>query len=318
MKNLLLVLLGLATLGSMLALAWVLGTPAAPDPRVAQLEAEIKEARRTIATLKRDLEKRELPSLPPSPATPAPAAGPDAAPPPPAAAGRGGLRDMLANPQMRAVMDQQQAMQIEMSYARLFQHLGLNDQEKEHFKKLLTGRQKAMMDTSLKLMDPNLTPEQRQALSQEVEKQKTAFDQTIKAFLNNEDDWQTFQQWEATLPERQMFDTLGRGLFSSSAEPLSAQQEQQLIQLMAGVRASPGRGGNLMGKTNMDPAKMTPELINEMVSQLQVNAQVVEERAAQFLTPAQLQTLRAYHKQTIEMSKSGIEMSRMLMQGKGQ
>ncbi|HRJ10110.1 MAG TPA: hypothetical protein PK490_18230, partial [Prosthecobacter sp.] len=61
MKNLLLVLIGLATLGSVLALAWVLGTPAAPDPRVAQLEAELKEARRTIATLKRDLEKRELP-----------------------------------------------------------------------------------------------------------------------------------------------------------------------------------------------------------------------------------------------------------------
>lgn len=316
MKNLLIALLGLSTLGTALTLAWVLGTPAAPDPRVAQLEAEIKEARKTITSLKRDLEQRELTALPP-PSAPAAVPQP-ASPQAPAAAGKSGLRAMLENPQMRAVMDQQQAMQIEMSYARLFEHLGLNEQEKEHFKKLLTGRQKAMMDVSLKLMDPNLTPEQRHALSQEVDRQKTAFDDTIKAFLNNEEDWKTFQQWEGTLPERQMFDTLGRGLFSSSAEPLNAQQEQQLIQLMASVRTTPGQGGNLIGKTNMDPAKMTPEFVNQMVSQLEVNARTVEERAAQFLTPAQLATLRTYHKQTIEMTKSGYEMSRMLMQGKGQ
>lgn len=314
MKNLLIALLGLSTLGTALTLAWVLGTPAAPDPRVAQLEAELKEARRTIASLKRDMEKRDLAALPPPPAPPP---APDAAAPPAAAApDKPGLREMLENPQMRAVMDQQQAMQIEMSYARLFQHLGLNEEEKEHFKKLLTGRQKAMMDVSLKLMNPDLTPEQRHALSEEVDRQKTAFDQTIKAFLNNEDDWKTFQQWEGTLPERQQFDMVGRSLFNASAEPLSPQQEQQLIELTASVRASPGQGGNLIGKTNMDPAKVTPELIQQMVNQLEVNARAVEERAAQFLTPAQLATLRTYHKQTVEMTKSGYEMSRMLMQEK--
>lgn len=317
MKNTFLALMGFVTLASVAAMAWVLGTPAPPDPRVQKLEVELKEAKKTIASLRRELEKREQ-SLPPpqplsrslsEPSAPALAAAPT---------GQPGLKDMLTDPKMRAVMEKQQSMQIDMAYARLIQHLGLNDQEKEHFKKLLTGRQKTMMDTSLKLMDPNLTPEQRNSLAQEVDQQKKAFDDTIKAFLNNEEDWRTFQQWEATLPERQQFDMVGRSLFSTSGEPLDATQEQQLIQLMASVRTTPGQGGNLIGKTNMDPSKLTPEFVNQMVGQLEVNARIVEERAAQFLSPAQLQALSAYHKQTIEMSKSGIEMSRMLMQEKGQ
>lgn len=318
MKNTFLIMMGATTLISVAAMAWVLGTPAPPDPRLPKLEAELKEAKKTIASLKRELERREQ-TLPPPTApnrlTPEPSAPAQATAP----TGQPGLKEMLTDPKMRAVMEKQQAMQIELAYARLIQHLGLSDQEKEHFKKLLSGRQQAMMDTSLKLMDPNLTPEQRNRLAQEVDKQKATFDDTIKAFLNNDEDWRTFQQWEATLPERQQFDMVGRSLFSASSEPLNATQEQQLIQLMASVRSTPGQGGNLMGKTNMDPTKLTPEYVNQMISQLEVNARIVEERAAQFLTPAQLQTLSAYHKQTVEMSKSGIEMSRMLMQqGKGQ
>lgn len=309
MKNAALVLLGLTSAGSLLALAWVLGRSPEPDPRLAVLETELSEAKRTIASLKRELERRaEQPPPAPVAAAPAPAA-PAAAPAP---TGRAGLREMMNAPGMREAMERQQALQIDIAYARLFDQLQLSPQEREHFKKLLVERQKTQTELSLKLMDDKLTSAQRQAIGEQIDQQRTAFDDTIRQFLNHDDDWQSFQHWEKTLPERTQFEMLGKGLFASSPEPLSAQQEQQLIDLMAEVRARPGSGGNLAGKTNLDPSLLTDDLIQRQLQQIEVNGRIVAERAAEFLSPAQLQTLKTYQEQTASMTKTGIEMSKML------
>ena len=309
MKNVALVLLGLTSAGSLLALAWVLGRTPEPDPRLAVLETELTEAKRTIASLKRELERRaEQPPPAPLAAAPAPAA-PAAAPAP---TGRAGLREMMNAPGMREAMERQQALQIDIAYARLFDQLQLSPQEREHFKKLLVERQKTQTELSLKLMDDKLTSAQRQAIGEQIDQQRTAFDETIRQFLNHDDDWQSFQHWEKTLPDRTQFEMLGKGLFASSPEPLSAQQEQQLIDLMAEVRARPGSGGNLAGKTNLDPSLLTDDLIQRQLQQIEVNGRIVAERAAEFLTPAQLQTLKTYQEQTASMTKTGIEMSKML------
>ncbi len=309
MKNAALVLLGLTSAGSLLALAWVLGRSPEPDPRLAVLETELTEAKRTIASLKRELERRaERPAPPPVAAAQAPAA-PAAAP---ASPSRAGLREMMNAPGMREAMERQQALQIDIAYARLFDQLQLSPQEREHFKKLLVERQKTQTELSLKLMDDTLTSAQRQEIGEQIDRQRTAFDDTIRQFLNHDDDWQSFQHWEKTLPERSQYEMLGKGLFASSAEPLSAQQEQQLIDLMAEVRARPGSGGNLAGKTNLDPSLLTDDLVKRQLQQIEVNGRIVAERAAEFLTPAQLQTLKTYQEQTASMTKTGIEMSKML------
>lgn len=309
MKHAALILLGLTSAGSLLALAWVLGRSPEPDPRLAVLETELSEAKRSIASLKRELERRaEQPPPAPVAAAPAPAA-PAAAPAP---TGRAGLREMMNAPGMREAMERQQALQIDIAYAKLFDQLQLSPQEREHFKKLLVERQKTQTELSLKLMDDKLTSAQRQAIGEQIDRQRTAFDDTIRQFLNHDDDWQSFQHWEKTLPERTQFEMLGKGLFASSPEPLSAQQEQQLIDLMAEVRARPGSGGNLAGKTNLDPSLLTDDLIKRQLQQIEVNGRIVAERAAEFLSPAQLQTLKTYQEQTASMTKTGIEMSKML------
>jgi hypothetical protein len=310
MKNVVLALLGLTSAGSLLALAWVLGRSPEPDPRLAVLEAELAEAKRTVASLKRELERRGE-SAPPS-SVPPDAASAGEQPVAAATGEKASLREMLSVPGMREAMERQQAVQIDMIYSRLFDQLQLSPQEREHFKKLLLERQKAQTDLSFKLMDDKLTSEQRQEIGAQIDQQRRAFDDTIRQFLNHEDDWQTFQHWEKTLPERTQYEMFGKGLFASSAEPLSAQQEQQLIDLMAEVRARPGSGGNLLGKTNLDPSLLTDDLIKRQMQQIEVNSRIVADRAAAFLTPTQLQTLKAYQEQTASMTKSGIEMSKML------
>lgn len=318
--------LALLSIGCVIALAWVLGTPAPIDPRVAKLETELKEARQTIAQLRRDLADR--PTALPSPSVAAkgsagvplsedsakaPAAG-AAFSPFQASGGKGStaLRDMLKNPAMRAMMEQQQAVQIETSYARLFDQLQLTDEEKAHFKKLLTDRQKAETDLGLKLLDPNLTPAQREQIVAQAEKNKKTYDDAIKTFMNNDSDWGTFQNWEDTKPERTLYDTMGRSLFASSSEPLTPQQEQILLNTMTQIRKTPTPEQAAISKAMQNPSQMNKNNIEQMLQMTDQNNKRILEQAATTLTPGQLKTLENYLKQCREMTVTGMGMAQML------
>jgi len=312
MKNIVIPILGAVSLVSTGAVAWLLATPASVDPRVVKLETELKEARQAMASLKAELARK--PAAPPTP-TVAATGTPTMENPPAAPVEKQSLREIYSSPAMREVIDQQQAAQIEVGYAQLFEHLQLNAEEREHFKKLLIARQKMQTDLSLQLMDPNLSQDKRQEIMAEVKKQRAAYEETFKSFLNDDNDWKTFAQWENTAPERTQYDTVGRSLFSASAEPLSKNQEQQLISLMAEVRQSPYSVGGLNDQTGTDPTKLTDEVIEQQLKQIEANHQIIAERAETFLTPTQRQTLQTYLNQMKTMSRSGIEMSKMIMRG---
>ena len=328
--------LALFSVGCIVALAWVLGTPAPIDPRVAKRVHEglrrgldLKDARQTIAQLRRDLAVR--PTALPSPSTAVVAsavaitgdsakapAGAAALSPFQAGGGKGGasaLREMLKNPGMRAMMEQQQAVQVETSYARLFDQLQLTDEEKTHFKKLLTDRQKAETDLGLKLLDPNLTPQDKQQIMAQAEKNKKTYDDAIKTFMNNDSDFGTFQNWEDTKPERTLYDTVGRNLFASSNEPLSAQQEQVLLNTMTQIRKSPTAEQAAVVKTMQDPTQMNDANIQRMLQMTDANNKRILEQAATSLTPGQLKTLENYLQQSRSMTITGLEMGKMMMQG---
>jgi ribosomal protein S15P/S13E len=311
MKNVIIPILGAVSIISTGAVAWLLATPASVDPRSVKLESDLQDARKTIAQLRAELAKKPATVVAPStqvadvPMETAPAVPP----------GQGNLRDMLTTPQMRAMIDEQQAAQIEVGYARLFEHLQLNPEERENFKNLLTARQKMMTDLSLQLMDPKLTPQKRQELIEETKHQRSVYEASIQKFLNEPADYKTFQHWDGTLPERTQYDTMGRSLFAASQEPLNQAQEQQLIDLIAEVRKSPYSVGGLNDQTGTDPNKLTDEMIRQQELQIDSNNRIVSERAASFLTPGQLQTLTAYLNQTKAVAKSSLGVSKLILQG---
>lgn len=312
--------LAVTNIASIIALAWVLGTPAPDDPRIARLEADLKEARQTISQLRRDLANRPVASAPPSGPTATasssiPLETPGAAPVQGGATGA--LREMMKNPAMRELLGQQQAAQIEIGYARLFEFLQLNSEEKAHFKKLLSERAKIEADLGLKLLDPSLTPEQRQQALVEADKNKTAFDQTIRGFLNNDADWNAFQNFESIRPERTQYETMGRSLFAATGEPLSAQQEDQFLQLMARIRQNPTAEQTALVK-NMQAGNGINEgsMKSYLDFQRAANAQALEE-AAKFMSPAQLRALQSYQEQLLANTQSGLQMVPLMQGQKG-
>lgn len=317
MKNIVISILGAVSLVSIGAVAWLLATPPSVDPRVVKLETELKEARQAIAKLKAELVRKASPPaplaiMPKASETEASASAPDAT------AQQPSLREMLATPSMRAMMEQQQVAQIEVGYAQLFEQLQLSPEEKEHFKSLLIARQKMQTELGLQLMDPNLSEAKRAELMAEAKHQSSVYDATIKSFLNDDNDWVSYKSWENTQPERSQYNAMGRSLFSASGEPLSNQQEDQLLKLMSDVRLSPSSVGGLNDQTGTDPNKLTDEVIEQQMEQLASNKRIIYERSAEFLTAGQRQTLNAYLDQMMSVSKSGIEISKMILRGTNQ
>lgn len=306
------VTLALLLMGSIVALAWVLGTPPPTDARVAKLEAELREARQTISQLKRDLADKPVAAAP-VPMASASSAPLDSAPVDPNAMAKaqtaGNMRELLKNPAMRAMMDQQQAVMIETSYTPLFNQLQLTDEEKAHFKKLLVEKQKAETDLGLKLLDPSLSAADRQNLLAQAEKNKQAFDQAIKTFLNDDNDWANFQQWENTKPDRTLYDSIGRSLFASSPEPLTQQQEQMLINTMTQMRTSLTPEQQALAKTLQDPTQMTKANIKRMLELTALNHQRIIQQAAATMTPGQQAILKTFLDQVLKNAETGLDLA---------
>jgi hypothetical protein len=309
MKNIVVPILGAISIISTGAVAWLLATPPSVDPRAGKLESELQEARQTIAKLKAELARKPAAETVAA-ASSAPTSSDPTAPTVPVMPNTLNMKERLSSPAMRQMIDSQQAAQVELGYGKLFEILRLSPEDKENFKKLLIARQKMQTDLSLQMMDPNLTPERRQQISDEAKKQAAVYEASIKDFLNEAQDFETFQEWDNTQPERTAFDTMGRNLFAASAEPLSGSQEQQLLSLMAEVRRSPDSIGGLNDQTGGDPSKVNDQVIQRQMEQLDTNHRIITERAGSFMTETQRQTLKTYLDQMKAITKNGMEMFR--------
>lgn len=312
--------LALFSISCLIALAWILGTPAQIDPRIARLEADLKEARQTISQLRRELAEKPAPSsartMAPAPTLDFPSAAGSPVNGSPTATPIGGqagaLREMLKNPAMKAMMEQQQAMQVEASYARLMEQLQLSEEEKAHFNKLLIDKQKVETDLGMKMLDPNLSPEQRKQIVAQAEKNKKTYDDAIKAFLNHESDWHQFQAYEDAKPERISYDSMGRNLFASSSEPLTPQQEQILMNTMTQVRKSPTQEQLALSKSLQDPSQLNAANIARLLEMMRQNNQRILEQSASHMTPGQLKTLEQYLSQNLKNTETGLKMGGMI------
>ncbi len=225
-----------------------------------------------------------------------------------------GLAEMMKNPAMREIAKQQQVAMLDSQYAGLFAHLQLDDKEKANLKQLLADRLGIQTDMGLKMMDENLTPQQRQALVKEMTEATKTNDEKVRTFMNDDTDFATFKHWEETKRERMQL-SLGQAAFASTGEPLSPVQERQLVDTMHAINARPSAVPDLNRPENFDPGKLTTEYFNKQMVRYDANAQAVLIEASKYLTPRQLEALKAMQAQQRAMQEAGMKMSSMMFGG---
>jgi hypothetical protein len=202
--------------------------PPDSNAQVAALEARLREAEAVIARLKsqqpaglasRSSEHRSSASessiMAPHSATTGTLQGQQAAPPP---------QPAVTAPPVKA---DKRLAEAEARYADLINQFGLQPDEKEAFKDLAAKRDDIRKAAFAKLSDPTLTPAQRQAILADAKAQMGQLDDSVRQFLNNDTDYNTFQKWEAQNIERGQLDS-ARNIFEKNGVVLTPEQESIL------------------------------------------------------------------------------------------
>jgi hypothetical protein len=213
------------------------------------------------------------------------------------------LAAMADLPEFQQMLAMQQRGKVDEKYAALFKRLKLSPQELTQLQTLLADRQGAFADAMLAARDQGLTGKQARDMANTVAKAETSsINSSIKDLLGPQRYGQ-LENYEKTMPQRQVVDQLAQRL-SYTNTPLSARQQDQLVQDLATtvVTKPPTKTatGAQPGTTILKPAPAVPVAslpgaaagLGLGASSSVTISNTAVSRAQSFLTPAQLSALQ--------------------------
>lgn len=204
------------------------------------------------------------------------------------------VREAMAKPEVQAMIASERKAGIEARYAALFRNLNLTADQADKLAGLLADRQSAVQDVWAAARDQGVNPRSDPAGFQNLIAQAQAsVDDSIKSLIGDSG-YSQLQNYDATMPQRNVVDTLQQRL-SYSDSPLTAQQADQLVQILASnaptasgattTRTGPtgGFGGRMMGAfggpgggvVGRNAAPITPAAVSQassILAQPQVTA----------------------------------------------
>ena len=282
--------------------------------RVAELESEA-EVRLTRETAERKkltdqvarLEKqaKALAAAPPEADAPAAAGGAGQT----ADAGKAmmeGMAKMMSDPKMRDMMKSQARMGVDMMYRDLFELLNLPEPQRSQFEKLIMEKATAGMDAAFSMMGADKTPEQRKEAAAAVKKIMEESDAKIKELIGAED-LAKVKRYEDSQLERMQLQTFSGNLKSKDLA-IDEATEAKLMDVMYQERTKFPFASSYVDQQNPDITRFTPEnseRFNQEYTSLNRN---IAGRAAEILSPAQLEVFRESQTQQENMIKMQMEM----------
>ena len=224
------------------------------------------------------------------------------------------MAEMMKDPAMREALKSQMRTQVDMQYRDLFDLLALDEEKKEQLGKLLLDRTSAGMELGMSMMSgTKLSAEEQKKKTEEMKAVTDASDKALKELLG-EADYQQFDSFEKSQPERQQLSALN-GQLKDQGIALSEEAESKLMDAMFEERSNFKYDVDFSDKKSFDPAKFTEENMSRFQEQQAVLRGKVLARAEPILTPEQLDVFRKSQEQQAAMEKMGMQMGLKMMRG---
>ena len=177
------------------------------------------------------------------------------------------FQTLMEDPEFARMWNAQQRARLDGRYADLFRLLKLNPAELDRLKNLLVEKRNSFRDVMAAARSEGINMRENRDELRNLQAQAQAeIDASIRDLLGPAG-FNQFQQYEQTLPQRNLVTQLDQRL-SYSAAPLNDQQSEQLVKILA--ETSSNRSG-----------RRGPEITDDAVN-----------RAAAVLTPAQKAALQ--------------------------
>jgi len=224
------------------------------------------------------------------------------------------LRKMVDNPATKAMMNQGIKAMAGVWFGDLIKELDLNDEEKDYFLNLIGGGFAEQQQIGMKMMDVK-SPEERKELMEELEKAKEDRKKSLEEFLNNDEDYQAYKDYEDRLPERQQIDGL-RAVMSEAGKPLTPEQEDQVMEAMYNARKSKTNSIDWEGAEGME-AMASGNAAESFERDWEANAKKTLDEVGGVLEGEQLDAFGNYLEQVKEMQLMGIKMAEKMFSNGG-
>jgi hypothetical protein len=164
--------------------------------------------------------------------------------------GLGNLAALLDNPEFNKLWNSQQKVALDSRYAALFKNLNLSPADLDKFKSLLVEKQSAAMDVLAAAREQGLSPRDptdRTQIAALLQNAQAQVDTNIQQTLGDAQ-FAQYQNYEQTLPQRNLVNQLAQSL-SYSSSPLQDSQMEQLVNILAAN--SPARAQDAGGIGNL-------------------------------------------------------------------
>jgi hypothetical protein len=260
--------------------------------RLAALEQRVQPSGASLAA------QKEVSGATQSPAAPAPR---------PAASENTALDYVLEHPETHGAFVEQFMLRWKLRYAGFFQTAGLSAEQQERILNEMKKTRTAALDMLATLHaqgyfradneDPTATANMVRKIGKEVIQQREA---ALRATLGDAG-FAAFQQYSATIPQRNVAEQLAGQLYNTN-EPLTSSQAEQLVAVLAQNGFEPRGGstpGNTINGTVISQALYQARFVQAGqqggMSVLDWQAPVTDAaiaRASSVLTPAQLAALK--------------------------
>lgn len=208
---------------------------------------------------------------------------------------------------------------IERSYSPLFKQLGLTPEQSTILKDLLQKKVLARSEVEMSTLNGNLDAEKRADMAKQIKIQTDECYAQIKQFLGD-DNYEAFQTYEKSVPDRQVVGHF-RDQLASSSTPLTPAQETQLIQAVADLRTSFTWTTDYDNEkpSASDPATMfTEEKVTKYEQEKALYDQQLLTRAGQFLAPEQVTSLAQFQEAQRNVQITGMKFAAKMFGQKGQ
>ena len=298
--------LGLTTLVMTAVAAALWATrPADSGPEVAILEAKIREKDALIARLTKQISASNMPHVASAMgAGGSSQIGGSGQTSPGMAQAKAGQQGGLGSPGGApgtppgsaaagpVVKSDKRLAEAEARYSDLINQFGLQPDEKEAFKALAAKRDDIRKSAFSKLSDPSLNPAQRQAVLADAKAQMGQVDESVRQFLNNDNDYNTFQKWETQNIERSQLDD-SRPIFEKNGASLSPEQESWLTDELWTLRNNTQGLGDPYSADTLAGRRIDQGYITAALAKFDNDSTILMSNARNSFTPTQLTSLQA-------------------------
>lgn len=220
------------------------------------------------------------------------------------------VRKMWDNPAGKAMMNQGVKIAVAMMYEDFIEGLDLSKEEQDYFKTLLGKSMADQQELGMRMM--NATAEERIELVAELEKRKKEDEESIKEFLNSDEDYQRFTEYQDRLPERQQLEGI-RATFAARQMELDAATESRLVEAMFRARSETD-APDFSGPDAL-AAIAEGNIVETFEQSWELQEAALMKEAGGILDEPQMEAFKEYRGQMKEMQMMGIKMAEKMMSG---